>query len=249
MAGRGGLHCDRAVPRVQEIDDGLALQVEHVCLESDHGAVPPTRPRVGRDQGPTFRFTSRWRRCDTDLAFSADGQLTVRTRNRGKPLQRYDVDLRFVETLGASTRRIAWKWWLAAALSALAAASALLIDARSLGAGWDSSGLQWSVALLIVATGLGLVGLHQTRETLALRSLHGAARLAVVSGGLGTARQIHEFTAELSRRVEAARRQAPQSRQHFLRDEMREHHRLWREGVLPAADYEASKRRILAAHE
>jgi hypothetical protein len=53
----------------------------------------------------------------------------------------------------------------------------------------------------------------------------------------------------LSRRVADARARAPQSRQQFLRDELREHRRLFEEGVLPEPVYEAGKQRILKAHD
>ncbi len=72
--------------------------------------------------------------------------------------------------------------------------------------------------------------------------------LALISGNLGCSRSLESFMAELGRRSEAARSQVAQSKQQFLRDEMREHHRLWSEGVLPDAVYDASKRRILQAH-
>lgn len=251
VAPRAALHCDRAVASVQELDPdlGAALQVEHVCLESEQPVVTATRPRSARGHGPLFRFESRWRGCETELAFTADGRLTVRSRDRGKPLRRYAIDLRFVDAAGSSMRRIAWQWWLATTALAVAGAMPFWTDLQFLGPGWHAFDLQVSVALLTAAACVGLLGLYHTRDTLELRSLHGGARLAVVTGNLGSARRMREFAAELTRRVAEARQQSPQSKRHFLRDEMREHHRLRSEGVFAAPAYEASKRRILAAHD
>jgi hypothetical protein len=48
--------------------------------------------------------------------------------------------------------------------------------------------------------------------------------------------------------INAAKAERPQERPQFLRDEMREHHRLRELGVLSEEQYEQSKARILASH-
>jgi hypothetical protein len=105
------------------------------------------------------------------------------------------------------------------------------------------------VTFAVAAVCFGLVGVLRTRDVVELRSVHGDAPLAGIAGRLGSARAAGSFVAELAQRVKAAVAQSAQSKQQFLRDEMREHHRLWSEGVLSDAVYEASKLRILRAHD
>jgi hypothetical protein len=106
-----------------------------------------------------------------------------------------------------------------------------------------------AAAFVMVALCVTVVALLRTRDVVELRSAHGAAHLAGITGRLGSARASDSFVAALASAVETARAQFSQSKQQFLRDEMREHHRLWKEGVLSDAVYEASKRRILQAHD
>jgi hypothetical protein len=225
---------------------GPAIRAEHICLESDEFIVAE-RPRETR-VGPALKVASRLRGCETELAFRADHHLAIRTRRRRQPDRDYIVDLRFVESEPVTGRRIAWRCWQAtAALVALGVLGSWL-DTRVSDPRWQQVGLQASIGLLTAAFCAGLLGWYRTREIIELRSVHGAVRLAEVTGGLGSSRAAETFLAELRRRIEAARSQAAQSKQQFLRDEMREHHRLWNEGVLSDASYDASKRRILQAH-
>jgi hypothetical protein len=232
--------------QTRSLDVGLGVQVEHICLESEE---PSIAPRPGNIRiGPTFKFVSQLRGCQTELAFSTDRGLSIRRGRPGKPARKYVVDLRFIDTGVLAELRIAWRWWLATA--ALAALSMLAIwhpwpfvEPR-----WPGLSLHAAIVVATVAACVGLLSLYQTRVVIELRSVHGDACLAEVTGGLGSMRDARLFVAELSRRVEAARGLPVQPKQQFLRDEMREHHRLSREGVLAADAYEASKRRILAAH-
>ena len=166
----------------------------------------------------------------------------VRLDRPGKTIRKYVVDLRFIHA--EAETRIAWRLWLAtAALAGLGTLSYWLASH-----GWHQIGSQAPIVVATASVCVGLLGLYQTRVTIDLRSTHGDAQLAEVIGSLGNTRDARLFIDELSQRVETARGLPAQSKQHFLRDEMREHYRLWREGVLSEAAYEASKRRILAAH-
>lgn len=210
------------------VEMGAAMRAEHICLASDEILVEERPREIG--VGPTVRVASSLRGCETELSLRADHQLVIRTRRRRRPVHKYSLDLRFVVAEPVTRRRIAWSSWGATVV--LVSLAALLP----------------SVVLLMAAAGAALSGWYHTGETIELRSVHGAAPLALVIGNLGCSRSLESFMAELGRRIEAARSQVAQSKQQFLRDEMREHHRLWSEGVLPDAIYDASKRRILQAH-
>jgi len=229
-----------------DIRAGHGLNVEHICLESDEPAAAATASDVRT--GPAFRFVSRLRDCETELAFSTGHRLSVHCGRPGRPLRSYVVDLRFIDTEAITGLRIAWRWWLAAMALAGLSTLGFWLAQQFAAARWHQAGLQAATLVVTAAACLGLLSLRKTRVAIELHSLHGHARVADVTGSLGSTGDARSFVAELSRRVVAARGQSAMSKQQFLRDEMREHHRLWREGVLSDAAYEDSKRRILAAH-
>jgi hypothetical protein len=72
--------------------------------------------------------------------------------------------------------------------------------------------------------------------------------LVEVTGGIGSTRQGKQFFVELIKSINAAKIERSQPRPQFLRDVMREHHRLRELGVLSEREYEQSKARILAQH-
>jgi hypothetical protein len=236
----------RALPL--QVDRVLGFNTEHISLASDEPIVPD-RPIELVRRGPSFTFASRLLGCETELTFSSDHRLLVRTRRRRGPTCKYVIDLRFVDATAVAGRRIAWRWWQAAATLAVLVALVQWVTLQFADPDWQEVGLQGSIGCATAAVCVGLYGLYRTRESVELRSLHGAARLAEITGSLGCAKAVQSFAAELAQQVEAARSQAPQSKQQFLRDEMREHHRLWNEGVLSDPAYEASKRRILQSHD
>jgi hypothetical protein len=228
------------------IDRGLGTKAEHICLESDEHVVP-------HDQLPTVRFGPKFRfdlpAGEIEFTFSTDHRLTVCSRGPRGPVRRYVIDLRFVDPAAAVGRRFAWPWWQVATVLAVLGALGLWLPAPLPEPRWQQAAVYAATGLVTLAVCAGVVGLLRARDTVILRSTHGAARLAEIAGRPGSARAASSFIVELSRRVEAARTRLAQSKQQFLRDEMREHHRLWSEGVLSDAVYEASKRRILLAHD
>ena len=229
-----------------DVDVGLALRAEHICLESDE-FVAVQRSREVR-VGPTYRYVSTVRGCETELAFCTDRRLAVRSRRPRQPARRYVVDLRFVAAEPVVQRRIPWRCWQVTAALALLGALGLWLELQPGDARWAQGLLPAGIVLLTAAVCAGVFGWYRTRETIELRSVHGDALLAEITGGLGCAREAACFLDELGRQIAAARAESAQSRQQFLRDEMREHHRLRSEGVLSDTSYETSKRRILQAH-
>ena len=109
-------------------------------------------------------------------------------------------------------------------------------------------GMPAAIGLLMATLCLGTLALYRTHDTIELLSVHGRAVLAEITGNVGISRATGDFVAEIGRRTADARAQQRQSKQQFLRDELREHRRLFEDGVLGEAAYEAGKRRILQAH-
>ena len=223
-----------------------AIRTEHICLESEEFDVP-ARVR-GRRIGPSLKVASRFRGCETELAWLDGHRLEVRTQRRRGARLRYEVDLRFIDGEATTRRRIAWRCWqVGAALAALSATSFWLATMPD-GPSWIPTTLPVSIGLLVAALGVGVLALYRTHDTVELVSVHGRAVLVAITGNIGCSRATGAFTAEIVRRIDDARAQLRQSKQQFLRDELREHRRLFEDGVLAEADYEAGKRRILRAH-
>lgn len=229
-----------------QVETAPAVQAEHICLESDEIIVSDDRRR---DRvGPGFSYECGIRGCATEFAVLEGHQLAVRSRRHRQLEQSYVVDLRFVDGEPVAERCVAWRCWQATAGLVALAALDYFITAVFATSGWQQLGYQFAVALITAAICTGLFALYRTRETLSFHSVHGRECLMKITGGLGCSRTARAFIAELARLSEMARSAGTQSLAHFLRDEMREHHRLWRAGVLSDAAYEASKRRILQAH-
>jgi len=93
-----------------------------------------------------------------------------------------------------------------------------------------------------------LVCAWRMTETLALHSVNGRAALLEYTAGLGTLRMAREFTRKLTAHIQLAIAARRSSWVEHLRDEMREHYRLKKAGVLSQEQYDASKARILAQH-
>jgi len=113
---------------------------------------------------------------------------------------------------------------------------------------WSSAIFLTALVTLIAAVGATIMFLRRTVESLEFVSMHGGATLVSVVGGIGSARAGKKFFIELIKSINAAKAARPQERPQFLRDEMREHHRLRELGVISQEQYEQGKARILASH-
>lgn len=218
---------------------------EHIVLESDVREVPDLRAvrRVHAD----LEVRSRLRRCVLQLRVIDYYYLAVRSRSPSAELE-YVLDLRFVAGLPQLSRHVASRW--------ITGALGLLVVTLGMGAWIGSSAMPWwrheALGACAAVTGCWalttLIAAYRTTETVRLLSTHGQARLLEFTGGLGTQRAVRRFMPKLAAhlRLAASARRATRAEQ--LRDEMREHQRLRKLGVLGTADYEASKARILAQH-
>ncbi len=169
------------------------------------------------------------------------------TRPDSEP-RKYDFDLRFANAKPTIVRHVAW-FWLALAISLAALATCALWML------WPKSSAEWlnpvpltAVAALLASLGSVVMFLRRTTESLEFTSVHGGVTLVSVTGAIGSAREGKKFFIELIKSINAAKLARPQPPQTFLRDEMREHHRLRELGVLTEEQYETSKSRILASH-
>ncbi|HYB65902.1 MAG TPA: hypothetical protein VEC59_11665 [Steroidobacteraceae bacterium] len=218
---------------------------EHIVLESDVREVPDLRAirRVHAD----LEVRSRLRRCALQLQVIDYYYLAVRSRSRSSDLA-YVLDLRFVAGLPQLSRHVAWRW--------IYSALGLLAVTLGMGAWIGASATPWwrHEALGTCAAVAGcwalatLIAAYRTTATVRLLSTHGQARLLEFTGGLGALRAVRRFMPKLAAHLQLAASARRATKAEQLRDELREHRRLRKLGVLGMEDYEASKSRILAQH-
>ena len=225
----------------------VAARAEHISIEADVDYVEAAVRTPHRKIRSKFTLASPMRKCTTELALLDDHYLQVQTQRAGKQPLKYSIDLRFLNSQPTRVRRIAWAKFFVSALLALGAAGGLWLTS---GAASLLSHPYFIGACVAVAASaiLCFIGIRDTSESLNFTSMNGGATLVSVLGGIGSARNGKAFFVAMIKDISAAKAARPQSKQQWLRDEMREHHRLREAGVLSEAEYEMSKARILKAH-
>jgi hypothetical protein len=225
----------------------MAGAVEHITLDSEADAGAAPKDSAHRALLRRYAIPGHAGGAGTVLSLMEGHFLEVHAVGTRGESRCYQFDLRFADPLPVRLRRIPWAWMAVATCLAAAGLVALALA-------WPAfvSALGLGLTFGLVTMALGAVGifvvLRWTRESLQFRSVHGRAVLASVTAQLGGTRHHQGVFAELSRAIAAARLARPQEKPHFLRDEMREHHRLRQLGVLSEQEYEACKAAILAAH-
>lgn len=223
-------------------------RAEHISIEAAPEETSPIARRARGKIRATYCLKSTLRGCETELALLDDHFLSVRcVRPEGLP-KKYDVDLRFANAKPVRVREISWTWLVVTVGLVLLATGAIFSAWSATPTPWNRPGFIAALITLLVSVGTFFLFLRRTTESLLFRSVHGNATLVSVTGGIGSARSGKLFFVELIKDINAAKTARPQEKPQFLRDEMREHHRLRELGVLTEEEYEASKARILGAH-
>ena len=218
--------------------------VDHIVLggEPDIGFAPIPEPN--RNTVHSYSLPCRPDGSFTALSILEGHYLGVCSPGPRKEPLKYQFDLRFAEPTPVRVRRLPWFWLLVAACFGAFGSGALhaALLARNF------PGMVGGVVAMAISIAALYVSFRRASESVQLRSVHGHAALVSVTGDLGSARRAKAIFAVLSRNIHAARLKRPQERSQFLRDEMRQHFRLLQFGALSDQEYEASKARILAAH-
>jgi hypothetical protein len=219
-------------------------RVENIVLDGELETATAPDPQQHRNTVHSYRLACSPTGSFTALSILEGHYLGVYAPGPRKEPVKYQFDMRFAEPTPIRVRRLPWFWLLIAAFFAAFGSGALhaALLARNF------PGLVGGVVAMAISIAAVYVALRRTTESLQFRSVHGLAALVSVTGGFGSARRHRNVFAVLTRNVHAAKNARPQEQPQFLRDEMREHHRLRQMGVLSEKDYEASKARILAAH-
>lgn len=227
----------------------VRARAEHISLESGHEENPATsKKRPHRVTRFSYTLSSKLRGCVTQLSLLDEHYLMVQLTRPDTEPKKYDFDLRFANPKPMIVRHIAWFWLGLAVSLALLASCALWMLWPQSAAEWLSPVLMTAVVALLASVGSVLMFLRRTTESLEFTSVHGGVTLVSVTGAIGSGRDGKKFFVELIKSINAAKAARPQLPPVFLRDEMREHHRLRELGVLTEEQYENSKSRILASH-
>ena len=225
-----------------------AGRADHISIEAaaDIGVAPARQPH--RRTLASYTLRSVLRGCSTEIRILQDHFLAVQYERAREPTRKFTFDLRFANPRPLRVRRVAWVCLGSAIALGLASAASLVWARMTATALWTHPGFIGAVAGIVATVVMLLLFLRRTTEALQFTSVHGQAVLIDLVGGIGAAKAGKNFVVDLIKNIAAAKLARPQEPAHFLRDEMREHHRLRELNVLTEQEYQASKARILAAH-
>jgi hypothetical protein len=225
-----------------------APRTEHISIEAESETpLAPVRP-PHRAVRSTFQLHSKLRGCRTEVSLLDDHYLAVKSERAKTAAKKYVLDLRFVNAKPELLRHVAWSWLAAAIILLLTSAAAIWWAASATGGLFANPAFYIGIGAAF-ATGIAILFfLRRTTESLDFTSVHGAVSLVSILGGIGSAKTGKRFFVEMIKNIDAAKLARPQPKTQWLRDEMREHHRLRELNVITEAQYEASKRRILGSH-
>ena len=234
----------------QSPTDGRAIVIaraEHISIEAEPDTVAAPAPPRRRKVRSSYLLKSRLRGCETEVSILEDHFVAVRCVRPDSQQRKYELDLRFAAPKPVRVRSISWFWLALAACMVLLACGGIW-STWSVSDHWLNPLFLTALLTMLAALGASVMFLRRTVESLEFVSVHGGATLLSVAGGIGSARAGKRFFIELIKSINAAKAARPQQRPQFLRDEMREHHRLRELGVISEQQYEQSKTRILGSH-
>lgn len=209
--------------------------VEHICLASEQ-ADTANETRVTNKQ---FVQRGRWRHVTTFTVFN-EHHISVETRALRERHRHYEFDL---SILGSHPRRV-----IRLNKHLLLAALVLVSVAGGFGL-LDMNGSGWLVSVVLLSLGAALLGVAVWRSSdqLIFYSKHGRAPLLVLQKQQLERAALQGFVSDISRRIKLTRGRWT-SRRQFLSAELREHRRLYEQGVLSRSEYDRIKRLILKKH-
>jgi hypothetical protein len=224
----------------------IVARGEHISLESE---ISETRakPNLSRTR-LSFELSHRARGIATEVSILEEHYAAISTQRRGEE-KIHNVDLRFVDPKPVAFRNISWRWlYVTLALVVLTAAT-ILMDVYVKHAIIANYGLSAAILATTFAICSGLLFFYYTTESIHFLTVHGRASVIGMSGSLGMLRKAKRCAAEIVKHVKIAHAHFKQAKTSYLRDEMREHTRLFEQGALTEQQYQDAKMRVLQAHD
>lgn len=222
--------------------DPLAIDYEHVCLSTDEPEEPQPNFKPTAVAQVLEQTTPRRARRLTifDRSF-----LGVQTGTPSAPQQQYWLRLAFLDP--RPSRMVSRTWWVVSGALALLSAVLLMLA-------WHQGvnpqpGSVIAVAASILATVLSvIIALRRSVDRLVFLTRYGRVPVLELDRRRPDRRSVQRFVAALEQTIRRSAAERPGPRTQRLRDEMREHRRLFEAGVLGQVDFEEAKARILRAH-
>lgn len=219
-----------------------AVDFEHVCLSS----VEPEEPQPNfLPSAVILSLDQSSRREKRSLVIFDRTHLGVRTGKRSGLPRKYWLRMAFLDPRPVRrTSRAAWG--VSCSLAVGLAVTLLLASYFSV---WSSAGWAAAIVAMLAATVTSLgFAWHRSRERLVFHTRHGRVPVAELVRNRPDRRTAGQFLAALELTIQRATDGHRRPRAQLLREEMREHRRLFEEGVLSREVYEAAQARILRAH-
>jgi hypothetical protein len=236
-----------AAPSNPFLSETAALNAEHISLQSE--TVETRTKPIARKTLVKYQLRSRARGSQTRVSILEGQFVSVNVKRARAPEQEHNVDLRFVDPRPVGIRKVGWPWmYVAIGLTILAAVAATfaIVYASPIARVWA---VPTAIVLGTCTISSYLMCLYSTTESLLFVSVHGRARVITITGGLGTTRAARKCALDIVKNINLARKQSKQTRPSYLRDEMREHNRLYEHGVMTDEQFTDAKTRILQAHD
>lgn len=237
------------MPSTAALEESLFddAETEHITITADIDE-EESEPELSGDATTVFSQTLIGR--DETRSFSIDGRfLSVNISQAHTGERQYQFNLAFLDSEPRRFSGVAWNWlWVAlghAGLTMVALAISSVVSTPFFQQAW----LPVNILLVVATTLTFLMFAYRTRFTLTFYSRHGGAPLLELAALNPNRAAVDDFVRELQQRIDTAHEAHWQSKPQFLRDELRMHFRLFEEGVLAEDVYEASKVRVLRAHD
>jgi hypothetical protein len=236
-----------AAPANPFLSETAVQHAEHISLQSE--TVETRAKPVARKTLVKYQLRSRARGTQTRIAILEGQFVGVYNKRVRAPEQEHTVDLRFVDPRPVGIRKVSWPWIslaLGMSLLSIAAGVFTIMFATPIERVWA---VPTAIVLGTFTISSYLMCLYSTTESLLFVSVHGRARVIIITGGLGTTRAARKCALDIVKHITLARKQSKQTRQTYLRDEMREHNRLREQGVFTDEQFADANSRILHAHD
>jgi hypothetical protein len=236
-----------AAPANPFLSETAVQHAEHISLQSE--TVETRAKQVPRKTLVKYQLRSRARGSHTRISILEGQFVGVHCKRARTPDQEHTVDLRFVDPRPVGIRKVSWPWMYTAIGLTLLAAAAIVFTVMFASPIERVWALPVAIVLGTFTISSYLMCLYSTTESVLFVSVHGRARVIAITGGLGTTRAARKCALDIVKHIAIARKQSKQTRQAFLRDEMREHNRLHDSCAITDEQFADANARILQAHD
>ena len=225
---------------IEELALKSGIASETVVLSGDELVTPErTRSHSVRQR---IRLRNRATGTETIIRIFRDGYLSATQRRRGKAGRERTIDLRFVDPSPKLSRFIARTPFrlMLACLSVLGIGGLLAYFSILPLFSWSLVGVA-----LLATTVAATIYVHRRREVIEFRTIHGRVVAFALVANLGSLRAHRRAVPKIVTAIREAHALNDPNKQLRLREEMREHYRMARAGLISDEACAAATRNIL----